>query len=217
MMTTLHNCALITCVVFDFDGTLVNSNQIKRDTFYSVVAHIEHGREIMDQIFTLPDPGDRYAIFAQFVKESGLPSNNATRLARQYAKQCEDLISSAPEMLGAQATLETLHANGLKLFINSATPQKDLQPIVHRRKLDSVLQASLGGPASKIENLKLIMKQVGIGPEELMVVGDGEDDRMSAHAANCLFVPVFEGRMGPAPLDNLQDLSKLPQLLDLNP
>ena len=204
---------MIRCVVFDFDGTLVDSNRIKQDTFYNVVANIERGREILDQIFSLPSPGDRYEIFARFVKEASLLSGSDAKLARQYAKLCEDEISSAPEMPGAQATLKDLHEKGLKLFINSATPHQDLQPIVLRRNLHHVIAASLGGPTSKFENLQTIMKQTGIRPHEIAVVGDGDDDRISARLANCLFIPVFEARGHtndePPPLDNLKELPRL--------
>ena len=54
---------MVKCVVFDFDGTLVGSNEIKRRTFYEVTKNLVDADILLDKILSSPDSGDRYDIF----------------------------------------------------------------------------------------------------------------------------------------------------------
>jgi len=59
---------MIKCVVFDFDGTLVKSNEIKRRVFYEVTEDIVDAVPVLDELFSVPDSGDRYNIFDLLIK-----------------------------------------------------------------------------------------------------------------------------------------------------
>ena len=82
---------MIRCAVFDFDGTLVMSNDIKREGFFAVTAEIAGGRAAMEALLADP-PGDRYAIFAAFAARFGL---DAGELAEAYGAWCEAAILAA--------------------------------------------------------------------------------------------------------------------------
>lgn len=58
---------MIRCVVFDFDGTLVRSDNIKRASFLAVVRNFDPHGELMARVLT-EQPGDRHAIFKRFVE-----------------------------------------------------------------------------------------------------------------------------------------------------
>ena len=56
------------CLVFDFDGTIVQSNDIKRRTFFEIAADYEDGEERIGAIlFDMPHL-DRAGIFKEFSK-----------------------------------------------------------------------------------------------------------------------------------------------------
>ena len=59
---------MIACVVFDFDGTLVLSNAIKRDAFYMIADRYAGGRACMDELLT-SRTGDRAAILQRLDNE----------------------------------------------------------------------------------------------------------------------------------------------------
>ena len=44
------------CISFDFDGTLVQSNEIKQQTFFDVVLNIPSGIGVMESILSQPKP-----------------------------------------------------------------------------------------------------------------------------------------------------------------
>ena len=56
---------MIKCVTFDFDGTLVNSNSIKENTFYSVTSLIPESTKILSQILGNTKFKNRNEIFLE--------------------------------------------------------------------------------------------------------------------------------------------------------
>ena len=56
---------MIQSVVFDFDGTLVLSNQLKHDGFFAIAEEFVNGPASMQAILQ-DSPGDRSAILTRF-------------------------------------------------------------------------------------------------------------------------------------------------------
>src|SRR5262245_33711262 len=120
---------MIRAVVFDFDGTLVNSNAIKRQVFFDVVADDAGGAARMRAILAR-NTGDRYTLLAAYADEAASAGVRCSReldeLVNAYSERADTLIAEAPEMPGATALLRTLRQRGLRLFISSATPTANL-------------------------------------------------------------------------------------------
>jgi phosphoglycolate phosphatase-like HAD superfamily hydrolase len=83
-----------------------------------------------------------------------------------------------------------LRSNAFDLFLNSATPPAPLTTLIRMRQLDGLFCGIYGAPATKSENLATIRQQHGYGPEEMLVAGDGESDRLSAEVTGCHFLAV---------------------------
>jgi phosphoglycolate phosphatase-like HAD superfamily hydrolase len=211
-VTAIDNPA-IRCVAFDFDGTLVLSNEIKRDGFFAVAARYPGGAARMKAILANP-PGDRYAMFDRFAAEVG---GDAKAMAAEYSRFCEEGIAACPLRPGAAAALAELRAAGLALYINSATPAEPLRAAVLRRFGFGVFRGIRGGHGAKVANLRAILAAENIAPAELAMVGDGIDDREAALAVRCRFVGVDAGTLAAAlgPEGLLGDLGGLwPSLRD---
>jgi phosphoglycolate phosphatase len=185
---------VIRAVVFDFDGTLVASNAIKRRCFEDVVAHLPGGREALAAARSRG--GDRYAIFGRVARALSSavaeedPDVFARKLAADYTRRCLEGIAAAPERRGARRALDMLRRRGVKIWVNSATPQRDLPALLKARGLWPLLEGALGGPRSKAQNLRTILAAEGVGPREAVMVGDGHDDEAAARQVGTWFIAV---------------------------
>lgn len=182
---------MIRCVVFDFDGTLVLSNAIKRDGFFALATDFPDGAAAMERLLADP-PGDRFAILEAFAAPHGADADD---LAARYGKWCEERILSCPERTGAAAVLVRLRYAGLRLYVNSATPTAPLQAIVARRYASGTFDGVLGGHGAKLVNLEAIAATEELTPVEMLMVGDGIDDRDAAADFGCAFAGVAEGTL----------------------
>lgn len=182
--------ANIECVVFDFDGTLVDSNNIKRNSFFDTVEGVSGGAAIMERLLSAPDMGNRFDTFKRFVTAASLSVSRANEFAEAYGQQCKRLIVACDYIPGASQLLARLRADHIKIFINSATPVTALCQIVQLRNLTDKVDGLYGSPASKEANLLSILKKTSCQPQNTLVVGDGEDDRASAASVGCQFVGV---------------------------
>lgn len=182
---------MIRCVVFDFDGTLVLSNDIKREGFFASVAERPDGPERMARILACP-PGDRYAIFDRFAAETGASTSD---LVDSYSSWCEERILQCPERHGAERVISAMRAAGMKVHLNSATPTAPLLSIVARRFGKDFFDGVHGGHGEKIRNLKTILALEAIRPDQLVMIGDGVDDWEAANIMGCRFIGVPDGTL----------------------
>jgi len=191
---------MIGSIVFDFDGTLVDSNDIKLQTFYEVTkAYDPTGSTVTRVLKQFPNK-DRYGIFQELARE--LLTKNlaidavnleslATKWAEAYTIRCEKAIENCEEVPGTSATLKWISGQNIPIFINSRTPTITLKRLVTLRSLHSYISEIYGAPASKSQNLRQIQNQTQAEPKEILFVGDSEDDREAAVDVGCYFVGVI--------------------------
>lgn len=186
----------VSAVVFDFDGTLVDSNVIKRQGFFDVVADEPSSalrmKAVLDNV-----QADRQTIFESYVvsrSTSGFKGPGADELTRRYSDYVDACVSDAPEMPGASEILRELQHAGICVFISSATPQENLESIVERRGWRDWCDGLYGHPNQKSDTLRGIRARLGIDIRSITVVGDGADDLDSAKVVGCSFFPVGKAR-----------------------
>lgn len=182
---------MIRCVVLDFDGTLVHSNEIKREGFLAVASKIPGGGDWMKKILS-DSPGDRYAIFHRFAEEVGA---SAPDLVADYSRWCEERILDCPERQGASRSIVKLRAAGIRVYINSATPTEFLRSIIIRRFGVDFFDGVYGGFGEKANNIRMILALEEIQPIQTVMVGDGIDDWGASNVTGCRFIGVPNGTL----------------------
>lgn len=215
---------MVKCVVFDFDGTLVMSNSIKKEAFHKVAAKLGNYDNVLDDVLVKCEKGDRYDVFREFVYEvltidSRLHHRDTDKiifdLIQDYTRTCEMLIGEASETTGAEECLKALYDKGYILFINSATPENTLVEIAEKRNIKDYFSGIYGRPKSKIDNMNIILRNKLFIPEEIVLVGDGEVDKMTALEIGCHFIGIINGESHflELPRYKVESLQKIPQII----
>ena len=176
-------------IVFDFDGTLIDSNLIKYSLFLSIAQSFDQ-LENMKSILAANPYLSRHEVFKIFCS-SFKCSEEASILVDHFSRECDLRLKEAPEIPGALNLLNYLHNSGKKLFINSATPIENLIPVLTYKSLDKYFCKVYGACESKILNLHNLMQEYCLIPSNITVVGDSENDRLSAEYYNIDYIGLF--------------------------
>lgn len=187
----------IKVVVFDFDGTLIESNQVKYDAYFQVFPQDNEWEKVIRRVLKRSYEKSRYAVIDEILREKGwAPASSemlvaeVDRLSEDYGKRVFSEVKKCPARLSVEVVLERL-CKILRLYLSSTTPEHQLYELVDHRGWTGYFQNIFGFPREKSATLKMILEQENILPENLLVVGDGESDRISARDTGCHFFKVL--------------------------
>lgn len=185
----------IQAVVFDFDGTLVDSNDIKRQAYDVAFDGTPNAKHLIARILATYPARDRAFIIKSVVnqlqRDGKLRRTEAARLRssalRTYSRFCRDGVGIARDFRGVTSTLRIL-ARNYRLAINSGTQQDQLRQLIRARNWGAYCELILGAPSTKVRNLERIARRFKVRPAEMVFVGDSCIDADAAERFGCAFI-----------------------------
>lgn len=206
-------------IIFDFDGVLVDSVDIKTEAFAEL--YRPHGEEVARQVAAYQRAHGgmtRHAKIRHFgTTLLGRTPTDAEvdALAARMGALVEEKVIACPMIAGARDFLARHHAR-VRLFVASATPEPELRRIVEGRGLGAYFQGVHGSPAPKVRVVAAIVRGAALDPSRTVMVGDAEEDRGAAEASGVPFIGVLPpGQRSPFPpgVPTIPDLRSLEQAI----
>ena len=185
-------------IVFDFDGTLVDSAPIKTDAFTEL--YRQFGDDIATEVrqrHLAAEGVSRFIKFREWHRDllgQDCDDEVAATLSAGFDQLVEERIVAAPEIPGASEALEQL-SERLPLYIASATPEESLRRIVDERGMSGFFTGVHGIPTTKVDVIEMVAATHRCEPSEVLMVGDAESDRQAAEQAEARFIGVVPERV----------------------
>ena len=167
-------------IIFDFDGVIVESVNVKTQAFAALYSH--YGEDVVTQVqsYHLRKAGvSRFAKFRYFQTEilGGAPLDDRAveELAQAFSTLVMDKVVAVPMVRGAQEFLDS-NLGRLPMFVISGTPTVELGQILERRKLSDYFVEFWGSPAGKAANIAELLQKYGLSASRCVMIGDAIAD-----------------------------------------
>lgn len=177
-------------IVFDFDGVLVESADIKTEAFRELFScYGDRAGEIVTY-HQLHMGISRYVKFRYFYENilgQELSHEREMELGERFSRIVLARILKAPFVAGTLDFLEA-HYRKTPLFIASGTPDDELRYIASQRGISHYFKEIHGTPRTKPEILMDILARYSWRASDVVFVGDAESDLKAAAESGVRFV-----------------------------
>jgi phosphoglycolate phosphatase-like HAD superfamily hydrolase len=204
-------------IVFDFDGVILESANIKTEAFLELYAgHPDKLAAIRD--YHIANAGiSRYVKFEHIQRNIlGLPYTEEVRkqVGAAFERLTRERIFRCAQVPGAETLLQGLRGR-VQRIVGSGTPQAELELIVATRKMGDWFEELWGTPRVKADILRDVMTRHGLSPQEVLMVGDGLSDYQAAVEAGTRFLAretetAFDG----LPVAKISDMAEMAAWLE---
>lgn len=183
-------------VVFDLDGVIVDSNELKVDCVRA--AFDDFPKELVDEFdveFRHTFGRSRREHFAAFHRtsvERGLADEDFDAFYAHYAGGYASLLAErypqAPLCAHADRLISALSAPGILLYVATGTLTAEAVQVLERGGLLGSFYAVLGGEEPKAARLSEILARNGVDGSDVVLVGDSRQDVLAADEAGVDFL-----------------------------
>lgn len=209
----------VRAIIFDFDGVIVESTSVKAQALVELFSHYPEHLDAIVRYNKQQFGATRYQKFAWIYNEilkAPLSHAESEALGRRFSQLVFQKVIEAPLVAGALETLERLKVLELPVFVSSATPQEELNRIVHERRLNGYFRGVWGWPNEKRSVIRSVRIFCSLHCDELVLIGDGYADYHAAINENIPFIARSSGaedvdwrQLGVACIPDLRPLASL--------
>ena len=181
-------------LVFDFDGVLANSVEVKTNAFAEIykpfgsgiVAKVVNHHRMNGGMSRF----DKFKFYHSTYLNLLLSDYQLLMLSEQFSSLVMSAVIASSEVLGANNFLENYCLNNKKCIINSATPQNEIYQIIDKRGMTQYFNDIYGSPTSKSNNLMLALRSNELSCKDAVFFGDSKSDLQAANELQIDFIGV---------------------------
>lgn len=211
----------IKAIIFDFDGVLAESVNVKGDAF--VALYKDEPQSVQKQVLDYHQKHggvtryDKIRYYEKTLCNRAVNEQRVEEIAQKFSDIVEDGVIRSLWVDGAQEFLEK-HYKVMPFYIASATPEEELIRIVKARNMAHYFKGVYGAPVKKHEHISNVMENNNLLPYEIVMIGDAMTDYDAAKVTGTHFIGRrLPNAFSPFPKGTklIHDLKELEQCLRL--
>ena len=178
-------------IIFDFDGVIAESMQVKADAF--AVLYAPYGPNIVKKVVEHHEANggisrfDKFRLYHESFINKTITEEQITDLASQFSELVIEKVINVPYVPGVLEYLKKSYKQ-YKLFISTGTPTEEMKQILNGRRIAHYFIDVFGSPEKKILHMNNILSNYNFNPDELIFYGDGNSDLDAAENLNIEFI-----------------------------
>ena len=171
-------------IIFDFDGVIIESNEIKEGCFGEVLSHFSCAQVDSFLKYHRENLGiSRYVKFEYLYREilgRDPEKSEIDSLLERFSRLTLERLGSKEIIIDCMLNfIRKCHTN-INLHIASGTDQDDLQRICHSLDLEKYFLSIGGSPTKKSDLVKNIVESFSYHVNETALIGDSFQDYKAA-------------------------------------
>jgi len=202
-------------LIFDFDGVLVESNEIRFDGFRLLFKNYPQDQVERLVLYAKINGGlsryEKIKYFFKQIRNEPIRDDNVQLLAKQYSELVKQKVIDAEPVKGSLEFLSN-HKNNYDFAVVSGSDQEELRDVCKAREIDHFFLEILGSPASKESNIALLLTKMGWGRKSCLFIGDSINDFDAARANGIDFIGRNSNLINWGLMGNLTVVDDLSQL-----
>lgn len=181
---------LIKAIIFDFDGVIVESVDVKTNAFRELFKGYP---DKLDSIlrYHLENGGvsryDKFRYIYKNILEKELSGAEFNSLCASFNKLVFEDVVKAPFVKGVIEFLDYC-LKKYPMYVISATPEEEARAIIRKKELAKYFIEIYGAPTSKPESIKAIIKDRRTEASKVLFIGDSRNDYQAACETGILFI-----------------------------
>jgi len=182
---------MIKGIIFDFDGVIVESTDIKTEAFAKLFE--PEGASIVRKVVSYHKDNmgvsrfDKFRYIYHNILRRKLDNDKFSLLCKKFTSLVLNAVIAVPYVKGVQKFFKN-KSKQYELFIVTATPHDEINAIVRRRGLGKIFRTVYGAPLAKYDAVKRILKDNKIKPQNAIYVGDAMSDYLAAKDNGVKFI-----------------------------
>jgi len=182
---------LLKVIIFDFDGVIAESVQVKSDAFAEL--YKPYGQAIVKKVVEHHEANggmsrfEKFKFYHESFLNKTISREEISSLANQFSGLVVKKVIAAPYVPGAMEYIEKSFEK-YKLFISTGTPTEEMKQILEGRKIARYFTEVFGSPAKKTNHVSSILTNYNLDLDELLFYGDSNSDLEAAENLNIEFI-----------------------------